>query len=136
MFTTTDITTENIPSCIICFEELIYTSGNILWQCPQCQITIHKNCIEGLHKSECPHCRKNINNNCQATILYTNQGTPNLNTVQNIESDHIRINAFLLIFKFIIIASVTILYFIGSLCCLFFGIPLIFSWKKHTNYSI
>ena len=41
--------------CIICYE-LIYGNKEI-WICPQCNINIHKTCVENLQKKECPHCR-------------------------------------------------------------------------------
>lgn len=50
--------------CIICFEEINGNSieSDNLWKCNECNIEIHKECIEqwdtNNETNTCPHCRK------------------------------------------------------------------------------
>jgi len=122
--------------CVICFEKLNETDELILWQCLQCRVKIHPECIKGLLTPICPCCRKEFVNK-NSTII-TIRSPPSYDVITTIPPSMFYINNELLKIK---LQSLSI-FIITGMCililttlCIFFILPALLHPEMVYNFT-
>lgn len=130
----------DIPSppqeCVICFEKIDAINEITLWQCTQCEVKIHHDCINRVLTHTCPCCRKDFVNENNTIITIHSSPLYDLTTTRTlplfaIYNQILKEN----FYRFSIFIIIGILIIMSTIVCVFFLLPVLIHNEIFYNFS-